>query len=393
MNLKPSGSFRAIVVVALSALTSSLASGQTEKLHIPDIPGYLTLKGDFHMHTVFSDGHVWPTFRVHEALRDGLDVIAITEHIDFEGFPDEIEKDYNKSYQLAAAAAEDKELLIVSGVEISPRVAPYHNNALFLEDANALPTAYMKSGKKEFVMKDTITSEQLMGPFIEAEKQDAFVFYNHPGWGWWDTKDTILFTSFHQELYDKGILRGVEVANSGVYNVIAHRMAMKYDLTMMSNSDAHYDVYPRYRDSHRPMTLVFAKERTIGAVKEALLARRTAVFFNNYLVARQNQAEALFKASVHASIEKEQRKNEPLLLVKLYNESDIPFEIIAKSEFDIQSLPMGRTTLDPRDTTTITLRGVWDYPAETTLHLEVSNILVSPEEALKTSFLLRNDEE
>ncbi|QEC51905.1 hypothetical protein EDD80_11554 [Anseongella ginsenosidimutans] len=378
--------------IAFSALVKGPLLAQTEKLHIPDIPGYLTLKGDFHMHTVFSDGHVWPTFRVHEALRDGLDVIAITEHIDYEGFPEEIEKNYNKSFELAKEAAGNKELLIIPGVEISPRVPPYHNNALFVTDANALPSDYMKSGKKEFVMKENMTREQLMAPFSEAKKQDAFVFYNHPGWGWWDGKDTTLFTSFHQELLDEGILKGVEVANSGKYNVIAHRLAMKYNLTIMGNSDVHYDVYPRYRDSHRPMTLVFAKEKTAEAVKEALLARRTAVFFDDYLVARQPEAEALFKASVHVRTEQKQRKKERTLIVHLYNESDIPFEIAAKSDYDIEGLPLGRVTLTPRDTTTITLRAVWDYPDETVLGIEVSNILVSPEETFKTSFILRNEE-
>ena len=34
---------------------------------IPDIPGYVTLKCDFHMHTVFSDGNVWPPIRTEEA--------------------------------------------------------------------------------------------------------------------------------------------------------------------------------------------------------------------------------------------------------------------------------------------------------------------------------------
>lgn len=379
--------------IAFSGLANAPLVAQTKKLHIPDIPGYLTLKGDFHMHTVFSDGHVWPTFRVHEAVRDGLDVIAITEHIDYEGFPEEIEKNYNKSSELAKEAAGDKELLIIPGVEISPRVPPYHNNALFLKDANALPTEYMKSGKKEFVMKENMTREQLMGPFSEAKKQDAFVFYNHPGWGWWDRKDTTLFTSFHQELLDKGILKGVEVVNSGNYNVIAHRLAMKYNLTMMGNSDAHYDIYPGYQDSHRPMTLVFAKEKTEEAVKEALLARRTAVFFDNYLVARQKEAEALFKASVHTSAEQKQRKGERLLLVHFYNESDIPFHVTVKSGYDIEKLPLGQVSLAPRDTTTITLRAVWDYTDETVLDLEVSNILVSPKEAFKTSFILRNEEE
>lgn len=380
--------------LTLSGLAKDVAQAQAQsgKIHIPDIPGYRTLKCDFHMHTVFSDGHVWPTFRVHEAVRDGLDVIAITEHIDYEGFPDEIRKDYNKSYQLAQEAARGKDLLVISGVEISPRVPPYHHNALFVSDANALPADYMKSGKKEFVMKEDMTRAELMAPFLAAQKQEAFVFYNHPGWGWWDGKDTTLFTPFHQELLDRGILKGVEVANSGNYNVIAHRLAMEHGLTMISNSDEHYDVFPRYRDDHRPMTLVFAEEKTAEGVRKALLERRTAAFFDNYLVARQQEAEALFKASVHASLEKQQRKKEPRLLVKLYNESDIPFRVSVKSEYDLEGHPLGQVTLNPRDTAELVLRAVWETPRETLLEIEVTNILVSPEEALKTRFVLRSED-
>src|SRR5690606_20901602 len=194
---------------------NSFVSAQEKQVNIPDIPGYITLKADFHLHTVFSDGHVWPTFRVNEAIRDGLDVIAITEHIDYEGFPDELERDYNKAFEIAQKAAESKDLLVIRGVENSPRIPPYHNNALFLNDANVLPIDYMKSGKKQFVMKDSISHEQLMAPFIEAKRQDAFVFYNHPGYSWWDKKDTAIFTTFHHELLDKKILGGVEVVNSG----------------------------------------------------------------------------------------------------------------------------------------------------------------------------------
>ncbi|HOI80411.1 MAG TPA: PHP domain-containing protein, partial [Petrimonas sp.] len=47
---------------------------------IPDVNGFKVLKCDFHMHTVFSDGDVWPTVRVQEAWREGLDAIAITDH-------------------------------------------------------------------------------------------------------------------------------------------------------------------------------------------------------------------------------------------------------------------------------------------------------------------------
>lgn len=42
-------------------------------INIPDIKGYQTLKNDFHIHTVFSDGQEWLSMRENEAWNDGLD--------------------------------------------------------------------------------------------------------------------------------------------------------------------------------------------------------------------------------------------------------------------------------------------------------------------------------
>ncbi|QDH81574.1 PHP domain-containing protein [Echinicola soli] len=371
-------------MVLLSTLGNVFA--QRSKIIIPDIAGYQTLKGDFHMHTVFSDGHVWPTFRVNEALRDGMDVIAITEHMDYEGFPEEIERDYNKSYEIAAEAAKDKGLMVIKGVEISPRVPPYHHNAIFLEDANSLPMEYMKNTHKKFIMKDSITREQLMEPFLEAQRQGAFVSYNHPSYNWWDKKDTVLFTDFHQELLDKGILGGVEVVNSGRYNIIAHRMAMKYNLTMLCNTDEHYDMYPRYVDTHRPMTLVFVEEKTPEGVEEAMRAKRTALYFGDYVVARQPEAEALFKAAVGVDAEKKDRKGEPIIVVTLKNTSDIPFHLQLKSRYNIELLPLGQLILGAQEEKEVVLKEVWDTPDETKLEVKVENILVTPDEAMLTQF-------
>lgn len=377
----------------MAMVISSISLAQNSKITVPDIPGFYTLKGDFHMHTVFSDGHVWPTFRVNEALRDDLDVISLTEHIDYEGFPDLIDQDYNKSYEIASKAAANKGLIIIKGVEISPRVAPYHHNALFLEDANILPTDYMKSGKAEFVMKDSITHEQLMGPFLAAKKQNAFVVYNHPSWGWWDKKDTVLFTSFHQELLDMDILKGIEVVNSGNYNVIAHRMAMEHDLTMVCNTDEHYDNHPRYKDTHRPMTLVFAKEKTAAGVEEALFAKRTALYFGDYVIAREPEAEALFKSSVKVFTERKLRKAEPLLVVNFVNTTDIPFHTKMSAEYDIEGYPLGQVRIAAHDTTQVILKAVWSYPAETTVKVYVENILINPEASLQTEFVSSTEEE
>ena len=54
--------------------------------------GYNVYKADLHTHTVFSDGQVMPSFRVYEAWLDGLDIMAVTEHIEYRPREDEFVK-------------------------------------------------------------------------------------------------------------------------------------------------------------------------------------------------------------------------------------------------------------------------------------------------------------
>ena len=67
------------------------------EIHVPDPEGYRTLKCDFHIHTVFSDGLVWPTVRVDEAYREGLDAIALTEHLEYRPHRQDIIASHNRS--------------------------------------------------------------------------------------------------------------------------------------------------------------------------------------------------------------------------------------------------------------------------------------------------------
>ena len=69
-----------LVLIVLSVLFGH-DSNYSRKIEFSDLPGYKTLICDLHMHSVFSDGSVWPDIRVQEAIRDGLDIIATTEHI------------------------------------------------------------------------------------------------------------------------------------------------------------------------------------------------------------------------------------------------------------------------------------------------------------------------
>jgi len=61
-------------LILLCALPAATAQVRHE-IRFPDLPDYRTLKCDFHIHTVFSDGLVWPTVRIDapaEALSAGL---------------------------------------------------------------------------------------------------------------------------------------------------------------------------------------------------------------------------------------------------------------------------------------------------------------------------------
>ena len=74
---------KSLLLIAAAFLAAGTISAQVRnEMKIPNIDGYVTLKGDMHMHTIFSDASVWPTTRVDEAVMEGLDFLCITDHID-----------------------------------------------------------------------------------------------------------------------------------------------------------------------------------------------------------------------------------------------------------------------------------------------------------------------
>ena len=125
---------------------------------LPNVNGYKVLKSDLHAHTIYSDGNVTPEYRVREAWVDGLDVLAITEHIEYrpsEGkmisylkgfFPGEPNKpngniltDLNVSNNLAIAAAAGYGITLIPGAEITRDQNKIgHYNALFVKDVNTI---------------------------------------------------------------------------------------------------------------------------------------------------------------------------------------------------------------------------------------------------------------
>jgi len=108
-------------------------------MNFPDTDDAKTIISDLHTHSVFSDGHVWPNVRVTEATRDGIDLLAITEHLEYQPHLDHIpHTNRNAAYLEAKKAAKGKNLIVVSGSEITREMPPGHINAIFLQDSNDL---------------------------------------------------------------------------------------------------------------------------------------------------------------------------------------------------------------------------------------------------------------
>jgi hypothetical protein len=101
-------------------------------------------------------------------------------------------------------------------------------------------------------------------------------------------------------MFENKLFQGMEVCNGESYYPTAHKWCLEKNLTMLGNSDIH-DPDLRRRstaDDHRTMTLAFVTAKTPAALKEALLAGRTAVWYKDQLIGRQEQLAPLFYGAV-----------------------------------------------------------------------------------------------
>ena len=249
--------------------------------------GSIVLAADLHTHSVFSDGQVWPSIRVEEAHRDGLEVLAITEHLEHQPKKADIpHPDRNRSYDVAVESLVSQGyegLLVINGAEVSRDQPHGHINAIFLNDANALLVSNPRAA-------------------IEAaNKQGAFVFLNHPNWIPQAPDGIARLTDYHKKLIRDGLLHGVEVANGTLDGHSEHalQIALDNNLTVLGTSDIHGLVdwtHDAGHGGHRPMTLVLAKDRTEASMKAALFEGRTVAWHNDDLLGKPEHVRSVVAA-------------------------------------------------------------------------------------------------
>lgn len=310
---------------ALLLVSSAVMAYTPNKIVIPNVDGYVTLKGDFHMHTVFSDATVWPTTRVQEAAWEGLDVIAITDHIDTRHqkmkkrgyFTEKCDRD--TSYKLAKAVAAKNDVIVIHGGEITRGMPPGHFNCLFVKDNDEICAAAEKNDHDHVLAME--------GGLREARKQGALLMWNHPNWSKHAPNETIMWPA-HKKILKEGLMDAIEIFNAETgYSPESHEWCLKHNLAIMGCSDSHAPFFTNidYKgDKHRIVTLLFAKERSAEGVREAIESRRTAVFGEDVVYGREQELAPLFHACVKV---KDVKFSPKQVSFTLENTSSIPIRL------------------------------------------------------------------
>jgi hypothetical protein len=195
-------------------------------------------------------------------------------------------------------------------------------NALFLKDCNVFDENRYLVDENGVLLRDK-NGDRIpnrateMKDFEAAEAQGAFIIWNHPGWP--DKKSTLY--PLHKKLIEEKRIHAVELFNSSEWYPRVLDWFDTYKLPMMANTDIHAISANTYNRSLRPMTLVFAKERTLESVREAMFAGRMLALFGNKLAGDAELIKKLLKSSLQVRVIDEKKGS-----IEVTNISDIEFE-------------------------------------------------------------------
>jgi hypothetical protein len=339
---------------------------------IPDVKGYKVLKCDFHMHTIFSDGQVWPSVRLQEAWSEGLDAMALTEHMESHRYRDDVKTDNNRSYVLTENDAKRNNIILIKGTEITRLTPPGHFNAIYIEDTED----YIIEREANNLILDKAA-------IMKAANQKAFIFWNHPGWRP-NIGGSYEWTGFLDDLHNNNAIHGIEVFNGFGFHKKALDWCVDKGLTVMGTSDIHSLVnltYDTDRDyMHRTMTLIMAKERTPESIREALNAGRTVAWAGKYLAGKEENVRNLFNACVQlkpSHFGQENINDVKTNFYEIQNNSDLYFELELVSGKGTQ-----KVILYPRSSQLVSAEA-----GQQTISYNVINTYVRSDKHLNVSFL------
>ena len=316
---------------------------------------YEVLRGDFHMHTVHSDGTLSPADRVKEAWQYGYDVIAITDHRSF------------RAYEEALPTAEALGMLLLRGMETGISGQEHIIALDFSADYDSRnPHQWAEAEGQATVFYQ----EQLR----RLSAAGGYALYAHPHVG---LREPILWS------ISQGLLQGIEVKNdvvgSGWNTVESHGTywypfafdwAVEHNLTLFANSDVH----GARGASEQAVTLVLAGDRSRDGVMEALRNGRTVAYFNNMFCAHEWVLELLMASLVDVRLTEVEGGS---TFLRLQNHG--PVELTGQ----IMGMPLAPVTLGPYQTALVGVRRTPD-----TVTINWTNVYIRSTENLATTHAL-----
>ena len=283
--------------------------------------GKYLISTDLHIHTVFSDGSVWPDIRVYEAEKELIDLIAITDHLEYQPHAEDIPNpDRNRSFEIALShKSKGSNVRIINGAEITRSMAPGHINAVFIKDANKL------------LHKDSLSG------ILEANKQNAFVFWNHPNWVSQRKDGIAKLDPFHRYLIRNKLLHGIEVVNEHTFSEEAFDLAIENNLTILGTSDIHGLTEWSYNigdGGHRPITFIISNSDSIEDIKNSLFNKQTFIWFKDLLIGSEENLVPVIYSNMEV-ISSGYLKNTILAEFIIKNKSSVVIKLEYKGEFNL----------------------------------------------------------
>lgn len=366
---------------------ASIACAESRRLEFPrSSDGREVLAVDLHAHTVFSDGDVWPTVRVDEAVREGLAGIAITDHVEFQPkLADIPNADKNRPYEIARNHAGQR-VHVINGAEITRRMPPGHFIATFLADANAVLTAPSTASVDELKSAPAYgEADSFLRALTAARSQGAFVFWAHPVDAPTDVSGPVV-QPLHERVIAAGLVQGVEVANPHWGFMRAGlEIALEYDLAILAVSDVHRTIEQHNRELgnlHRGVTLVLSKDRSLEAIANALRDKATVALYNETFIGRARELAPLIEGLLSVEVLKDRATPaDDRVLIRIENRAPVAMRLRPMPSEGMRAV-FDQVDLAPGEHRDLGVR-MRHGQAFTGIDLQIANALTGVDDALE----------
>ena len=258
--------------------------------------------------------------RLHETTFDGI--LPIMKKRYREAFSDSMRQDLEEFMtstpcpECHGSRLKPEVLSILVGGKNICEVTALTVNTLFISDVEPIAQA---SDAQENHQKG------MLAGLAQAEKQNAFCVWNHPHW-YAQQPQEVKWHPEHEAIFKKGYMHGIEVYNScDGFCMEAFQWALDRNMTIICGTDVHTPMFREYNfqaGELRPVTLIFAKEKSKEGIREALENRRTAVFADGCVYGSEELLTELVDACLTVDSVTSQGKT---VHVNLKNNSSIPF--------------------------------------------------------------------